>query len=76
MKRGKQAIASLGATIKDNHIHYSSEYTDTDIDNNDSSTGIYKLLTLLSPLTLVTVQQDKADLTDVFLQLTKGGRSS
>ncbi len=70
----KQAIASLGATINGHHIHYSPEYRE-DAAFDHSPMGIYKVLTFLSPLPLVTVQQDKADLTDVFLQLTKGDAS-
>ena len=36
-----------------------------------SSATLYKILSLLDPLPLVEVRQDRADLTDVFLQLVR-----
>ena len=71
----KRAIMSLGATINGHHIHYSPEHRNDSASFDHSPLGIYKILTLLSPLPLMSVQQDKADLTDVFLQLTKGATS-
>jgi len=54
-------VESLGALVDGHHIRYTSESAQTDI---------YKLLNTLAPLPLIGVQQRRADLTDVFLQLT------
>ncbi len=65
------ALAQLGATVGDGYIHYSP--VTADHATADSSPAmIYKILSLLAPLPLLEVRQDRADLTQVFLQLTKG----
>ena len=69
--RQRRALAQLGATAGEGHIHYSPAPADDDLASG-SSTTIYKILSLLAPLPLLEVRQDRADLTDVFLQLTKG----
>ncbi len=70
--RQRQALARLGATVGDGYLHYSPAPAD---DLAPSPTMIYKILSLLAPLPLLEVRQDRADLTDVFLQLTKGDSS-
>ncbi|MGB3298238.1 MAG: ABC transporter ATP-binding protein [Phormidesmis sp.] len=72
--RQRRAIAQFGATIGDGYIHYSpGPAGEQSADLPDASaTMIYKILSLLAPLPLLEVRQDKADLTDIFLQLTQG----
>ncbi|MEM9090946.1 MAG: ABC transporter ATP-binding protein [Cyanobacteria bacterium P01_F01_bin.53] len=78
------AIQALGATIEGQHIHYhpsaqsfpsafSLRQARSDQPNLESSAAVmlYELLGLIYPLPLVEVRQDRADLTDVFLQLVK-----
>ncbi len=70
----KDAIAQLGATIDNQFIHYcpaDSVLANSPSEITTSSTAIYKILSLLAPLPLLEVRQDRADLTDVFLQLTQ-----
>ncbi|RZM76126.1 ABC transporter ATP-binding protein [Leptolyngbya iicbica] len=50
----------LGATVEDRHITYAG----------DAET-LYALLAALQPLPIVSVQHDRADLTQVFLKLVK-----
>ncbi len=65
----KDAIVRLGATVSDRYIHYhpSSQLSET----GSPSATLYQILSLLDPLPLVEVRQDRADLTDVFLQLVR-----
>lgn len=64
------AIAALGATVGDRYIHYCP--TDSDLAGKGASSAtLYKIFSLLDPLPLVEVRQDRADLTDVFLQLVQ-----
>jgi ABC-2 type transport system ATP-binding protein len=63
----RDAIAQLGATLKNQHIHYCPNLKDVPV----AAATIYKILSLLDPLPLLEVRQDRADLTDVFLQLTQ-----
>lgn len=72
----RRAIAALGATLSDHHIHYSmNDSSDANSSNqvfdHRHSATLYKILSLLDPLPLVEVRQDRADLTDVFLQFTQ-----
>ena len=62
----KAAIESFGATVSNNaqRIRYTAD---------QAATNIYKLLSLIAPLPLIEVRQDKADLTDIFLKLTRSG---
>ncbi|MFK8184831.1 MAG: ABC transporter ATP-binding protein [Phormidesmis sp.] len=55
-------VEALGAVVTGQHIRFASEKAATDI---------YALLNILAPLPLVEVRQDRADLTDVFLKLTR-----
>lgn len=64
----RAAIASLGATVSDRHIRYSAPSKTSPT----PTANLYKILSLLDPLPLLEVRQDKADLTDVFLKLTSG----
>ncbi|HEY9889538.1 MAG TPA: ABC transporter ATP-binding protein [Candidatus Obscuribacterales bacterium] len=54
------AIAALGGTVADSSITYAGD-----------PANLYPLLATLQPLPLVTVQRDRADLTQVFLKLVK-----
>ncbi|CAN5749536.1 hypothetical protein BH23CYA1_BH23CYA1_19650 [soil metagenome] len=67
--RQKDAIVWLGATVSDRYIHYHPN--DQPPESLPSSATLYKILSLLDPLPLVEVRQDRADLTDVFLQLVR-----
>ena len=71
--RQRGALARLGATVGDGHIHYCPAPADNLAP--DSPAMIYKILSLLAPLPLLEVRQDRADLTDVFLKLTQGDSS-
>ena len=62
----KVSLAAMGATVSGSCIRYASEANAT-----GAHADIYKLLNLLAPLPLVEVRQNRADLTDVFLQLTR-----
>jgi len=66
------AIAQLGATVKAQKIHYNPlSQGNAQSDKLASSATLYKILNLLAPLPLLSVRQDRADLTEVFLQLTQ-----
>ncbi len=65
-KEKRLLITSLGATVSDRHIRYSA----------GPQSALYKILSLLDPLPLIEVRQDRADLTDVFLKLTTGELSN
>ncbi|MGB5914688.1 MAG: hypothetical protein WBG63_07475, partial [Phormidesmis sp.] len=81
------AILSLGATLEsEHHIRYfpAGEVGETNGEsaNGESASGetssaavasatLYKILHILEPLPLLEVRQDRADLTDVFLQLVR-----
>lgn len=70
----RAAMEALGATVGDSHIHYRPIPTDgADGPSNglSPSAALYKLLRILEPLPLIEVRQDRADLTDVFLQLVR-----
>ena len=70
LDEGKRAaIMALGATVGDRDIHYYP--TDHPGAGSASSATLYKIFSLLDPLPLVEVRQDRADLTDVFLQLVQ-----
>lgn len=71
----KGAIAQLGATVSDQSIHYSPASSTLARDPVAASTILYKILSLLAPLPLIAVRQDRADLTEVFLQLTQDSSS-
>lgn len=62
----RQVIESLGAAVKEQQIHYFPAESSL-----SASATLYKLLSVLDPLPLVEVRQDRADLTDVFLQLVR-----
>lgn len=62
------AIQKLGATVDGQHVHYHPPLN-TQAQTPAATTIIYEILGLLYPFPLVEVKQDKADLTDVFLQL-------
>lgn len=53
-------ITRLGATVNGSHITYAG-----------SSENLYTLLAALQPLPILSVQRDRADLTQVFLKLVK-----
>jgi ABC-2 type transport system ATP-binding protein len=77
----RDALAQLGATIHNQHIHYcpvpeDNPSPDSSPETTVSSAAIYKILSLLAPLPLLEVRQDRADLTDVFLQLTQNKAGS
>lgn len=55
-------LETLGAVVTGRSVRYASE---------QASTDIYALLNVLAPLPLVEVRQNRADLTDVFLRLTR-----
>jgi ABC-2 type transport system ATP-binding protein len=55
-----QAVTGLGATVQGSKITYAG-----------TPASLYGLLGLLSPLPLVSVHRDRADLTQVFLKLVK-----
>ena len=73
----REAIASLGATVGDSYIHYYPNTVSTlngDRPNGDktlASAALYKILSILEPLPLVEIRQERANLTDIFLQLVK-----
>ncbi len=69
----REAIAQLGATISNQQIYYSPSDSseNSSAERPASSTTIYKILSLLDPLPLLEVRQDRADLTNIFLQLTQ-----
>ena len=55
----------MGATVSGDLVRYAPDQKAT-----QAATDIYALLSVLAPLPLVEVRQDRADLTDVFLRLT------
>ena len=65
----RAAIMALGATVGDRDIQYYP--TNHPGAGSASSATLYKIFSLLDPLPLVEVRQDRADLTDVFLQLVQ-----
>lgn len=72
----KSAIVALGAALEGQHISYSppAAKKGSSIDGlplPPPSAALYKILSLLDPLPLVEVRQDRADLTDIFLQLVR-----
>ncbi|MEL7069542.1 MAG: ABC transporter ATP-binding protein [Cyanobacteria bacterium J06581_3] len=69
----RRAIAALGATIQPQCVHYlpSDSMAEGTDKKGQSSVTLYKILNELAPLPLVEVRQNKADLTDVFLQLVR-----
>ncbi len=67
----RAAMEALGATVGDSHIHYRPLPADGLSDGLSPSAALYKLLRILEPLPLIEVRQDRADLTDVFLQLVR-----
>ncbi len=58
-----QAVQSLGATIEGNQLTFAG-----------SAAELYTLLAALAPLPLLSVQRDRADLTQVFLKLINANR--
>ncbi|MGB3788334.1 MAG: ABC transporter ATP-binding protein, partial [Phormidesmis sp.] len=66
----KEAIAALGATVGDSYIHY---YPNDNYPNDKllASATLYKILSILDPLPLVEIRQERANLTDIFLQLVQ-----
>jgi ABC-2 type transport system ATP-binding protein len=64
----KDAIVSLGGTVGDSYIHY---YPAADSDKFLASATLYKILGILDPLPIVEIRQDRANLTDIFLQLVQ-----
>lgn len=76
-EKRRDAIAQLGATVGDSHIHYYPK-ADSDTGTLDSkgdrpfaSATLYKILSILEPLPIVEIRQDRANLTDIFLQLVQ-----
>lgn len=67
----RAAMEALGATVGDRHIHYRPLPADGLSNGLSPSAALYKLLRILEPLPLLEVRQDRADLTDVFLQLVR-----
>lgn len=63
-------IEAFGAIATDNLIRYTPNRAAIS-PSNPVSTDIYALLNILSPLPLIEVRQHRADLTDVFLRLTR-----
>jgi ABC-2 type transport system ATP-binding protein len=53
-------VSRLGATVDGSHITYADDHNQ-----------LYALLAALQPLPIVSVQRDRADLTQVFLKLVK-----
>jgi ABC-2 type transport system ATP-binding protein len=62
----KSAIVALGASVEGQQICYSPSPSAA---KSESSAVLYQVLNHLAPLPLVAVRQDRADLTDIFLQL-------
>jgi ABC-2 type transport system ATP-binding protein len=56
----QQQVAQSGASVDDSHITYAG-----------SAENLYAVLATLQPLPIVSVQRDRADLTQVFLKLVK-----
>ncbi|MBE9063103.1 ABC transporter ATP-binding protein [cf. Phormidesmis sp. LEGE 11477] len=67
----REAIASLGATVGDSYISYYPEAAASDSDKRLASATLYKILSILDPLPIVEIRQERANLTDIFLQLVK-----
>jgi len=58
-------VSWLGATVDGNHITYADDHNQ-----------LYALLAALQPLPIVSVQRDRADLTQVFLKLVKDSQDT
>ncbi|EDX85480.1 ABC transporter, ATP-binding protein [Synechococcus sp. PCC 7335] len=73
----RAAITALGATVGDSYIHYypnvSARSDGSTYQNSKTraSDKLYKILSILDPLPLVEIRQERANLTDIFLQLIK-----
>ncbi|MEM8502056.1 MAG: ABC transporter ATP-binding protein [Cyanobacteria bacterium P01_D01_bin.1] len=67
-RRRKEAITSLGAAVSDSYVRY---YPAAESDKFLASATLYKILGILDPLPIVEIRQDRANLTDIFLQLVK-----
>lgn len=78
----KLALGKLGAQVSESPdkgsgysvIHYSPTERNTSADGPSIASkmpNIYKIFDILSPLPLLDIRKDNADLTDVFLQLVK-----
>jgi len=63
----QDAIESLGGTVEGQRIRY----LPVAAEGIQSSAVLYKILSVLDPLPLLEVRQNRADLTDVFLQLVR-----
>ena len=61
----QQQVAQLGATVDSGHITYAG-----------SAENLYALLATLQPLPILSVQRDRADLTQVFLKLVKDNQDA
>ena len=62
------AIESLGATVEVSAEGSSVRYLP---ETPQEGAVLYKILSILDPLPLVEVRQNRADLTDIFLQLVR-----
>jgi ABC-2 type transport system ATP-binding protein len=60
-----QAVVQLGGKVQGSHITYAGNPQD-----------LYPLLGALQPLPLVSVQRDRADLTQVFLKLVNDNQEA
>ncbi|MEL6603052.1 MAG: ABC transporter ATP-binding protein [Cyanobacteria bacterium J06614_10] len=73
----RQAIISLGGSVKGHYIHFLPTAAGDERGQfgqsvtSLASPTLYKLFRILDPLPLVEVRQDRADLTDVFLQIVQ-----
>ncbi|MGB7248965.1 MAG: ABC transporter ATP-binding protein, partial [Phormidesmis sp.] len=68
----RQAMRALGATMNDRYIHYTPVASaGSSIKGRSPSATLYEILGQLYPLPIVEVRQDRADLTEVFLQLVQ-----
>lgn len=67
------AIAALGGTVHQQCVHYLPTAAADKATNQtaEASATLYKILNAIAPLPLNEVRQNKADLTDVFLQLIR-----
>ncbi|MEM6450773.1 MAG: ABC transporter ATP-binding protein [Cyanobacteria bacterium P01_D01_bin.105] len=72
LSAAKQAdVEAMGAVVNGDRIRFAADQASTTL-----SIDIYALLKVLAPLPLVEVRQDRADLTDVFLRLTRSEDTS
>lgn len=67
----RASITALGATVGDSYIHYYPNASDGSRGKTIASDKLYKILSILDPLPLVEIRQERANLTDIFLQLVK-----